>query len=413
MHKNKLIIMLMMLALLLASCSGKENNMGVIEDVEIENQELETEPPLFEKQPSPFKDYTYQKVEMYAAKMSFELPVTWKVYPHNANAFKISVPYDDPHFAGNTFYVQCLYDFITEDGQLDEDKSDAKYLYRPFAAYIEGLSYSVGGSTEGCLRRWRGGWDTSVVPSFVSDDKLAYTVTAEDEVLYNKKTASLIETDTAFNAVFYKWQNFPVMISSFSYNDQAEDAVKMLEFIMSTSRYLPQKVGTVIQASFGKHTFSLPQDFAQGQGTAFHAPNSGAYSTGGMGLSIYEVNKDALDAEVYADEDILDMYGERIAFDLVDPGCRDEYYLSSMSLDGEPEKKEAGIDRIIYASCNIVTDEENHVVANYPYGSASCYLVNIYVREVSGKCIMCAVMFAPPQTNLASTIGKLSIRSVK
>ena len=156
MNKLRSLIIFLIIAMTVSfsSCSKPQDSLGKIEEIEIDEKTTEEEAPGFERQECPLTGYGFQTINNYTANMSFDIPSTWRAFGQKPNTIRLEVPMDDPHFPGNVFYIQYVYDYVTEN-ELDDAPSDAQKFYHPFMTYIEGLEYVIGGGDAGSMRRWQ------------------------------------------------------------------------------------------------------------------------------------------------------------------------------------------------------------------------------------------------------------------
>lgn len=406
-------VLLMFLVPVLSSCGSllNEDEMGTIQDITIDSQTGDEAQRLFVRQDCPFTGYAMQKIKFYSAMMTLEVPSDWRVETPNPSQVKISVPLSDPNFPGNTFYIQCLYDCSVSEDELDPESGNIEFLYKPFNTYIEGLTYSIGGSKSGSFRRWRGGWDYTEIPEFVDADDLALTTYLDNEVLYDYKTGDLVAQDVSLVATFFKWQDFPVMISTCIERNMTEEAAVMMEFIMSTAEFRAQKISNVEKKEIDrKLSTSLPAEFKpkDGKSNIFLAPYGDTYATSGMGIGVYEVSSDCL-SDTLSAEDIADSYAEQIAYDLMDPRYQSTYK-PIPNLTGEGEKSFAGEDRSLFLNCNFITNKDARTAAASPYGSAALQYIDLYIIDKGDKgCFLIAALFSRHQAQLAYAIEKIVI----
>ena len=415
--KRKLFIPIMILTLVitsLSSCTGKvkEEDMGRINSVEV--GQAAKEEPLFEEQECPFSGYSLSNLDYYSANMSLKIPSHWSAAVQNPTLIKISVPIDDPHFPGNTFYIQSIFDFsVAEDG-LSETNSDVTKLYQPFKTSIEGLKYSIAGSKEGSLRRWRGAWDKIEAPSFVKVDNLAATATIADEILYDKKTSEIVAQNVGYVATFFKWQDFPVMISTFALRGEMEDAVKMTEYMMSTATFKKPKIGNTEDKQFSKKvSANLPVEFEASPEipNVFRSPVNKTLSTSGISIGVYEVPATFADKSVDANS-LMQKAGQIYPLELMDPTCAG-IYTPSINVTGEAEKSIIGETRAFFVNCNMITAQEPTVAAYRTYGPASLLYMNCYVVTKEEKNYLVISMFPRHQSELSYAIERLVIKTLK
>ena len=411
------IAIFLILLTCLSSCGNgqiSQDDLGKINDIKIEAP-AEEESSVFEEQDCPFKGYSMRELNFYTAMMSLKIPSTWSAVAVNPSQIKIRVPADDPQFPGNTFYIQCVYDYSVEDDGLSPDKSDINRLYKPFSCYMEGLKYSVGGSREGSLRRWRGGWDEIRPPSFVGEADLATTGILGNEFLYNKKTSSVVASGVGLVATFFKWQNFPVMISTFTDEDALEDSALMTEYIMSTAKFKGQKIKSSEEKTFEKNvTASLPSEFkpSEFKENVYHSSFTDPQATSGIGIGIYEVTADYADKKHDA-ADIIATVGEQVATDLMDPTCVG-LYKARLNAANEAKENLVGEERAIFASCLFATDEGAEVAASRTYGTATTQYMDVFiVRKGGDKVFLVATLYSQQQSELAYAIERQAINTLK
>lgn len=416
--KRRLIPLLLICTLLigfLPSCTGErvsEDDLGKINDIEMENTQ-DSNPPLFEEQKCPFTGYSMKTVKYYSALMSFKIPTSWGVAAINPSQIKITVPADDANFPGNTFYVQSVFDYQASGNDLDPESSDINRMYRPFECYLEGLTYSIGGSAEGTLRRWRGGWDETRTPSFVDDKQLAMTAFLGDENLYNAKTSTSAAQNVGLVATFFKWQDFPVMISTFTDDSKMEDAAKMTEYIMSTALYKAPKISNTEDKEFSENfTATLPVEFSPiGENeNAYAAPVTDTLSSSGISIGIYKVS------DKYADEAtnasyILNSEGEAVILDLMDQRCAGQY-TPTFAVTGEATRSISGENRAFFANCNLISTGDNRASASLSYGPASLQYMDFYIIKKKGGTYMVVSLFSRQQAKLAYNIERLVVKSL-
>lgn len=409
-----ILIAMLVLTSLSACKSSKinEEDLGRISSVEVGKAEKAT--PLFEEQECPFNGYALTGLRFDSAMMSLKVPSSWSVKVENPSLIRLDASMDDPYFPGNTFYIQCIYDYSMTEDELNQAANDVSKLHAPFKTYLEGLKYSIAGSKEGSLRRWRGGWDSLETPDFVEEDNLSCTGILSDEILYDKKTSGIVAQNVGLVATFFAWQDFPVMISTFALRGEMEDAKKMTEYMMSTVSYRKPKIGDTEEKTFGKKvSASLPSEFkvSSDVSNVYRAPTETSTSTSGISLGIYEVTDKFADKSIDAQE-LMRQYGQTYAFELMDPACTG-LYEPSINVTGEAEESLVGEVRAFFANCTMITNEEAPVAAYKTYGPASLLYMNCYVVEKNEKHYLVISLFPRHQSELSYAIERLVIKSLK
>lgn len=415
--KRKIIIAALISVLLitpLSSCKSNkinEEDLGRINSVEISKAEKEA--PLFPEQECPFSGYALTDLKFDSSMLGMKVPSSWSIRVENPSLIRLDVPMDDAYFPGNTFYIQCIYDYSMSGNELDESSGDVTRLHEPFKTYLEGLKYSIAGSKEGSLRRWRGGWDSIKTPSFVEVDNLSCTGVINDEILYDKKTSAIVAQNVGLVATFFSWQDFPVMISTFALRGEMYDAQAMTEYMMSTASFRKPKIGNTEEKSFGKKvTATLPTEFAASKElpNVYRGPSGKADAMSGISIGVYEVTKDYADKEVDA-QFIMDKAGEKYAFELMDQTCAG-LYTPGINVTGEAEGSLAGEQRAFFANCTLLTTEDPPVAAYKTYGPASLLYMNCYVMEKNEKYFLVISLFPRHQSELSYAIERMVLKSL-
>ena len=416
--KRKIVVAALIAALLIASLSSckssriNEEDLGRINSVEV--GKAEKADPLFEEQEFPFSGYSLTGVNFDSAMMSIKVPSNWSIRVENPSLIRLTAPMEDPYLPGNTFYIQCIYDYTMSGNDLDESAGDVTRLHEPFKTYLEGLKYSIAGSKEGSLRRWRGGWDSIESPDFVDEDNLACTGIISSEILYDKKTSAVVAQNVGFVATFFSWQDFPVMISTFALQGEIDDAKAVTEYIMSTATYRKPKFGDTEEKEFSKKvSATLPKEFASATGLSnvYRGPDGKTEATSGLSIGIYEVPAEFADKSIDA-QTIMKEVGKSYALELMDQSCAGRYE-ASVNVTGEAEKSLAGEERAFFANCTLITNEEATVAAYTPYGAASILYMNCYVLERNEKHYLVISLFPMHQSELSYAIERLVIKSLK
>jgi len=410
-----LLTAILILTASFSSCSRNDENMGSINEITIESSGTEKEADPYERQECPFTGYGMKKIKFYSAKMTFEAPGEWKVSTPNPSQVRLDVPDSDPYFPGNVFYVQCIYDYSLEDDELTPDDNKIENVYKPFKEYIEKLKYSVGGSKSGILRNWPGAWDYAATPYFMESKELAMTARLEDEVLYNYGDGDVITQGGSLVATFFKWENFPVMISTFASADQKDKAAQMTEYIMSTVDYKKPSVSNVESKSFkNEFTVDLPKEFEPKESAenVYSAPTDSSYSSSGITVGIYEASKGMSDKE-YPSESIAREAGDTIASDLMDQRFSDDYNVMT-SYAGEGESSFAGEDRTVFLNVSFAAKDSTRDVVSSPYGSAAMQNIDMFIIDKGDKgCYLIATLYPKHQGELAAAIEKLAVKTLK
>lgn len=402
-------LILIMLACLAGGCA-KRDDYGEVKDAEIS---VKQDPPegttIFTKLENPFSEYKYEKVSFDCAKFSFEVPDTWNQKIYNNSCIRYDAPEDDPFFPGSTCYVKCNYGYNAHEDDLDEFKHYASEFSKNLAPYITGLPFHFGGRDV-----WIKSYsvaDEQITPSFCNDESAANIKVTKNLILVNKETGDPTSFGSAcLVAAYFRWAYYSAVIMTVVPNESAENATKMMSYMLSTVSSVPHTVKQTKQFESNGIKAVVPAEFEplDGAGNILRSPSASLASTAGMTIGFFEANE-SLD---YVTEDYFQhTYADEIANLLANPSGSSNYDVAASSQLGQGDPL---VDEklLFLANVNIIGQKDDYQLAKKTYGTVAVWYMDCSFVERNGKNIIVAALYPPQENELGIEIEKKIIETL-
>lgn len=403
-------LLIFILAVSLSSCN-KAGEYGTIEDAAVSIAEESSEGcSIFERQELPFEDYELSSVDFESALLRFDVPKAWQQTIYNMSCIRYDSPSDDPHFPGATFYVKCNFDYNAGSDELDPFSTAASEFGKPMSSYITGLPFTCNGR-DAWIKSFAAA-DESFAPSFCPDETAASIKITRDVILINKQTGDAVSLGGMdFVAGYFKWEGFPVMIATVVPSSASGDAKTMIGYMISASKYLPQRVSAFTERTCSDIAFELPGDFSpfSKAGNIFISPASDIKACSGTSAGVFRI-EESLD--MLSPDYFNASYAGSVAEMLLDPICS-RYYSASASMQEDPEVLVPDEKRHFSGTVNILTDEEDHVSARMTYGTVGVWQLSCFVAEKGGALYLVAVMYPQQSDAAARIVAKGMLQSLR
>ena len=246
----------------MASCGipSNKNDEGTIKDVEIAEEKSEyDEKNIFHKLEIPF-GYRTKNFNSGIAHLKMEIPSSYSVNVENARHIIIQAPSDDKNVGDATFHLihspshanQNLSSGAAMPGQ------DAHAYVDYFKHELPRFFYSVNGVNY-TLREQEIPDEAISGYEFANKDTSKVFSTQADNVV----TLLVATNDAGTNefsqlTYYFDWDGVPSAISTLIPKDKVENARKVIEFIISSSKYLVSKYDNTNTYKLANCTLSLP-----------------------------------------------------------------------------------------------------------------------------------------------------------
>ena len=404
-----LALIITLLACLGSGC-GKKDEYGSVGDAEITvGQEKDAASTIFTKLDNPFGEYEYNNIEFECARLAFDVPNTWEQQIYNNSCIRYDIPKDDPYFPGATCYIKCNYSYIAVEDELDPFRHYASEFSKNMSPYITGLSYHFGGKNV-WIKSYSAA-DEQIEPTFCNDKTAACIKVTKNLVLVNKQQGDPTSFGQAcLVAAYFRWHDFPVMMSIVVPNESAKDATDMMSYMMSSASSLPHKVKQTKEFDYRGIKAVVPTEFEseQDSGNILRSPSRSLNSSAGMSLAIFEANEDL----EYVTRDYFQRtYATRLATLLADPESLSGYTVDATSGEGNGDKL-VDEKKSFFANVNIVATDEDYIAAEKMYGTVSMWYMDCYFVERNGKNYIVAAMYPPQENELGVEIEKKAIETL-
>lgn len=404
-----IVLIAILLIMSLTSCA-KKDEYGGIGEIDISSGEESVPETPFAKQDNPFSEYSYKTVNFDNARMMFDAPKGWNQTVVNQSCIRYDVPADDPVFPGAVFYVKCDFDTMAAISDVDEFSHVAGEFGKVMSPYITGLPYPYNEGGNVWINSYSAA-DETIKPTFTSDETAASIKVTKNVVLIDKVTADTFST-SGFNFVsgYFRWTDFPVMISTVVPSGWTENAKSMISYMISSAAYTDPKIAETATFSYRKLSLILPKEFkaSSDQGNIFRSPYKDTRATAGMSIGIFSVPEDIGELSV---DYIQSHYADSLATLLMNPESSDYYYPSVSCMEYEGEKL-ADESYACSAYVNIITNRYDYTAADMQYGMSSMPYMDMFVVERNGKNYMIAALYTRQQENVAMKILKAAIQSL-
>lgn len=308
------ILILLIMCSTMISC-GKDAEEGEIEDVELAEPSYDSEDVGgFIKAESPY-DYEYTSFAIKKAHMRFDVPKTWTVQFINARYVTIQTPKNDAFLPDTTISILCGYgEDIAENEMTQYTLNDRAYKFSDFFSFeLEGLTTYTGGiprhlrsyTTEDQIRN-----GLSIVDEEHKSD--AATLIADNVVLVDNTNKYYID-QYGMTATYVKWDNSPFCFTAIASKETLENAVQMIEYMVSSISYEKSKPDGYKEMSYEDITTRVPSSFVpiSNAENIYISPLSVNSETAGMSVGVFSLDKKNWDT--LTADNIASKYGETIA----------------------------------------------------------------------------------------------------
>lgn len=391
----------------LSSCKKEEK--GTVEDVEIIAGEAQDENEAeFEKQENPFGDYSYRTVEFDCAKMEYEIPKSWKEEICNQSCIKYSIPENDKHFPGVTFYIKAVYDYSAPEDSLDEFANHANEFGKIMSPYITGLPFKVEGK-DAWIKSYSAA-DTGYTPDYCEDESEAVIKVTKDVLIIDKNTATVQSFDGHnFVAAYIRWENTPIMMAMTCPYKYTSDAKKMLEYILSGAKHVPHKIKQTKGYAHGNMRLTVPVGFEGNpeSGNILMATPKDIKSYSAMTLGVFALEDEV---ETMSGQYFQDYYANTLTEMLIDPSCAKSYSYSAYA--SEKDASLPGAIKEFKGTVTILPTVESYKYADMTYGAVGAWNLDAFITERSGKNYLIAAMYPPNESDIAPEVEKMILETL-
>lgn len=404
-----LILALITMISALSSCSKKEE-YGSVENIEISAPSEDPEgESIFTRTEAPFEDYSYDSFKFECAKLALDVPKSWHMQVINQSCVRFDAPEDDPHLPGTTCYVKCIYDYNAEENEINSYAHYASEYGKIMSPYITGLPYKYKGKD-----LWIKSYSNSNAQKeldFCDDKTAAILKTTKDVTVFDKRTADTVSFEgTDLVAGYFRWENFPVMISMMTDSERTASAEKMVSYMMSSSTLLPHKVKQTKEYEYRNIKLIVPSYFeaSENSGNILRAPVNDIKSCSGMCLGVFAV-EDAL--EDINESYFQNIYGTNLAKSLLGASVIESYDISQTSY--YDASKKTGDEKLRFSSSvNIISLEDDYISAQLPYGPVSVWTMDSLFVKKSGKNLLVAILYPPNESGIADKVMETTLQTL-
>lgn len=292
----------LLLALTLGSCAEKDD-YGDIQEIEIPQQEEESDEPEEESElnPQPTSlDYEWAYENIGRACLSLPYPKSWTVEKETDYDICFAAPSDDSYFPGGAVYFHSTLESgdIEDIHQLYKKTFAAKILQDRFpykSSYIQ-LGYAAA--------------DKSVVNTKVSEPELNYQIAFKDWDAYATERGTGEASGNFYHqATCFYWRHYPCVLTGLVDEKKADQLDDLLTYMMSNSKYIFDRTKSVREVTvFPKTTgltFPISTRYEQvdadpgnkfEKATGFACPVDSGTGYSQSSLFIYETDSNGFDA---------------------------------------------------------------------------------------------------------------------
>lgn len=397
------------------------SSKGDINDVEISDEKSSNDDrTVFTKLDAPFSyEFTTLKSGMTFSKM--DIPASYEATVNNARHITLQVPDDDKHLSGATF--QILYNFATVGSTINLDyegedttATDPHGFHDLFAWELPYLTYKIGGQ-DYTLR-------TQELPDeAISGYKFTRTDNVYCEVCNNVKAKNYAGQYNAKNysqvTYYYTLDKIPAVISTVVPRERVNDAKTLMEYMISSTTYMPSKINSKKSYDLKNCTVTLPDEMTLAKGSdnnvLYVAQDKTFNGTAGMAVGTFTVDTTETDAVT---TDTMDsVYAPQIASQIAFNASGTHEITTSQTsvVEGSGIMLGGKKTKHYQNSMSMVTP---YAGIESPYagtflGDPAIYYMDTLVAKDGDKQRILAVYYAPTQYKDAQKILKMAAASIE
>lgn len=416
--KNKIItsiiamLLIVSFSITMTSC-GKTNESGSFEDVEISDDSgsSEDDKNTFTELDVPF-GYSTKKVNIGMAYSTIKIPRTYEILVRNARNVEIQAPEDDTNLHGATMHL--LYNFasynftVSPDGTGEESpyEESSEYFFDKFAWELPAMTYHVNGRNY-TLREQELADKTILGASFTKNDEdVTCTIASGVDLL----SSSLDHGPEGCSQItyYFRWNGIASCLSTVVAKDDVEAARRIMEYIISSTKYLPSKVGTEKVFELKNCTVRLPEymeiDSTSASNIAVVPLNRTSNDAAGIAVGVFSV--DTRKTDKITVETMNSSYGEQMAKALSPSGNNYRYYSSTEEVNASPKSisgKPAKHYESIVTCDGGGTTESNPLAGSFLGDPATCQFETLVINDGDTQRALC-VWYILPQKDTAQKI---------
>lgn len=416
-----LLLALICCTTMLSSCKKKDES-GKINKVEVsseKNNDIEKK-NTFTELDIPY-DYAVKSVQSGMAYSTMKVPKSYDVVADNARHFSFSAPIDDTHVHGATFHL--LYDFSSYGFGLDgdgssKDKSDsstaADTYVDKFSWELPSLTYTVDGESYNLRSQELG--DSIVNGADFTTSKNDVTCTVANDIDLLTSTMDYGPENYSQVTYYYNWQDIPCCMSAVVRNDDVSAAKKIMEYMISSSKYQASHFDTRKTYKLRDCTLSLPNGLEEPKNSSsnilYFPVDRTKDAMAGITVGVFAI--DTKETDALSEKTMNSTYGNMIGENLSPGGGSYSYYVSTEKVSSSPSTM-AGKKANHYTSIVSMDGQggnENNALAGTFYGDpANCCIDTLVIKDGTTQHIL-SVWYQSVQKKSAMNILSIAASSI-
>lgn len=297
MKMKKFISLSIAMCLMLSGC-GKEDEKeyGSINEVTINEEVSEVYPEknIFIESAEDL-GYEYKIVNSDRAMMQFKIPKNWTVKDSTQRHFEFVAPADDPLLPGVTLHIMHSFRQLSSYGDQGVES------FEEFFARERLLVFYSAGERSDYYQTDLGHPEYLVTDESITKDNSSFTMHVyESADLFGRVMGRAPEEEYSAVYAYVKWENTPHCISIACPADYLESAKALLNYIISSIKYLPPQPGSMKVETYEGISLTLPADFERYEKddyVVFEPSFESGSCHSGSAVGIYDLEYDTFDAE--------------------------------------------------------------------------------------------------------------------
>ena len=412
-------MLLISTATYMTSCglSSDKKDEGKIEDIEITEEKSEyDEKNIYHKLEVPF-GYRTKRLNSGAAHLKMEIPSSYSVNVENARHIIIQAPQEDKNVGDATFHL--IHSLSHANQRLSSGEPmpgmDAHAYVDYFKHELPRFFYSVNGVNY-TLREQELPDEAISGYDFADKDSSKVFSTQADNVVTLFVDTNDVGSDEFTQLTYYfLWDEVPSAISTLVPKDKVENARKVIEFIISSSKYLVSKADNTNTYKLANCTLSLPDRMVVDKRSNNNIARIPVTVTDNAtaGITIGSFTIDLNKTEKLTEETMNEKFGMEIAgklspdWELIPFTAGTQKIESNLSLGGR--STEHYFNTVTYNSKYVADKLGEFTYGSSPfngtfYGNSSVTVMHVLTTVEDDKQYVLALLFKPTQFEEADKI---------